>query len=136
MTTTRSGDRTPEEMLAYRISMSRRSIELAIEYLDNAMKHIEMWSLRWLEMHIIREDLRKTLTAENKLIASVQKYGIPAMPAHVPGIKPTAKMDTPTGLFRPTCSCGHEFSTFGSETDAMKTAEQHAAAKTRMEAHA
>lgn len=42
---------------------------------------------------------------------------------------PRPKMDTPTGLFTWACSCGRISNMIGSESDALRAGEAHAAAK-------
>lgn len=45
---------------------------------------------------------------------------------HVPGAEPMQTMDTPVGLFRPTCSCGKAFQSWGPERLVMEWATGHA----------
>lgn len=47
-------------------------------------------------------------------------------PAHRPSVAPKPKMDTPTGLFCGTCSCGWRSTGTDSESGAWVSAQQHA----------
>lgn len=50
------------------------------------------------------------------------------MTAHVPGVEPIAKLDTPVGLYRGCCSCGWVSGGVESEAAATRSASQHAKA--------
>lgn len=46
--------------------------------------------------------------------------------AHIPNIEPRPKMDTPTGLCRGVCSCTWKSESYGSSSDAWRSANAHA----------
>lgn len=54
------------------------------------------------------------------------------MTEHIPGIRTAQKMDTPTGLYAGTCSCGWSGGV-NSKKGARVAAEQHARDKNRNE---
>lgn len=54
-------------------------------------------------------------------------------PIHVGHVMLVWKMDTPTGLFTGTCTCGWESDALKSRMPALRTAEAHAGAKNSQE---